>query len=71
MKTITIEGTITFKNIEGGFWAMLDKDNKKWRFVNLPTQYQKEGLVTTLKVRLIDEVVSVIMWGKPVAVVME
>ena len=69
METFSIEGTIEFKNIESGFWAMIDKQNKKWRFVNLPIEFQKNGLTTKINVKLVDEAVSSIMWGKPVEVV--
>ena len=69
MQTLTIEGTIQFKNIEGGFWAMIDSQHKKWRFVNLPTEYQREGLFTQLQVQIVEEAASFIMWGKPVQVV--
>ncbi len=70
MATFTIEGTIQFRTIEGSFWAMIDTQNKKWRFINLPVPFQKEGLVTVLTVKLVDEAVSFIMWGKPVEVVL-
>jgi hypothetical protein len=70
MATFTIEGTIQFKTVEGGFWAMIDSQNKKWRFTNLPTSFQQEGLVAKLTVKLVDEAVSFIMWGKPVEVVL-
>jgi hypothetical protein len=70
MATFTIEGTIQFKTVEGGFWAMIDSQNKKWRFTNLPTSFQQEGLAAKLTVKLVDEAVSFIMWGKPVEVVL-
>ncbi len=69
METFSIEGTIEFKNIESGFWAMIDQQNKKWRFVNLPIEFQKNGLTTKINVKLVDESASIIMWGKPVEVV--
>jgi hypothetical protein len=69
MKTITIEGIISFHKIEGGFWGLVSTENKKWRFVHLPDKYQQEGLQAKLTVRLVDEVVSFIMWGKPVEVI--
>lgn len=70
MTTFIIEGTIQYKTVEGGFWAMVDSQNKKWRFTNLPTSFQQEGLVTKLSVKLVDEAVSFIMWGKPVEVIL-
>jgi hypothetical protein len=69
METFSIEGTIEFKNIESGFWVMIDNNNKKWRFVNLPSELQKNGLSTKLNVKLVDEAVSLIMWGKAVEVI--
>jgi hypothetical protein len=69
METFSIEGIIEFKNIESGFWAMIDNNNKKWRFVNLPSELQKNGLSTKLNVKLVDEAVSLIMWGKAVEVI--
>ena len=63
-----IKGTITYKDIETGFWAIEGHDGGKWRPVNLPDNLKKEGVKGTFQVKEVDEMASVIMWGTPVKV---
>lgn len=62
--TETITGTIHHINLEGGFWGIIGDDGTKYNPVNLPPEYQKEGLRVKLTAEKIEKGVSIQMWGQ-------
>ena len=60
---VTFTGTITYQQLEGGFWGIIGKEGEKYNPVNLPADFKKEGL----RVRVIalpkKDMVSIRMWG--------
>ena len=64
-----IEGTVTYKNIEGGFHAIDGDDGKKFYPINLPESFRKDGLKVKVTVRLKTDAISFHMHGSIVDIV--
>lgn len=65
---MTIEGTVVYNDIEGGFWGLLSSDGRRFVPVNpLPDALRKEG--KRIKARLVPvQVLSSLQWGEHVEV---
>lgn len=59
---ITFKGTVTFVNLEGGFWGIVSEDGKKYDPISLPAEFQHEGLQVQAE-GLVQDLMSVHMWG--------
>jgi inhibitor of cysteine peptidase len=59
-------GTVTYENIEGGFYGITGDDGKKYEPRNLDAQYQKDGLRVAFDAAGAKDVSSTRMWGTPV-----
>ncbi len=68
MKKQTIEGTIKFYDLEGGFWGITDKKGGQWLPVNTPEQLKVDNHQVKVTVKEVD-VESVFMWGTPVKII--
>lgn len=64
-----ITGTITYVEIEGGFFTIDGDDGSKYDPVNLPDAFRKDGLHVKATVRLRTDVMSVHMHGKIIEIV--
>ena len=51
---LSLNGKVVYMTIEGGFYAIVGEDNKTYEPMNLPTEFQKDGLAVYVeaKVRL-------------------
>ncbi len=67
--TQTVTGTVRYINVEGGFYGIVTDDGKKLDPVNLPQEFQKDGLRLRARVEPLQERVSVRMWGTPVRMI--
>ena len=63
-----IKGKVVYQKLEGGFWGVVDQDAREWRPVNMPEQLKQEGKEVDLKVKEVDEEMSIFMWGAPVRI---
>ena len=64
-----IVGTVTYKNIEGGFYA-IDADNgSKYDPINLPESFRKDGLKVRVTARPRIDAMSLHMYGAIIEVV--
>ena len=61
--TFQISGTVVYKDIEGGFFAIDAEDGSKYDPINLPEAFRKDGLKVKATVRLEPEVMSAHMYG--------
>ena len=57
-------GTIIYLKIEGGFYGILSDDDQHYDPINLPLEYQKEGLRISFIAKEISDLLSFHMWGK-------
>ena len=59
-------GTVTYQNLEGGFYGILGDDGKKYEPLNLDAKYQKDGLRVAFEAVAATDVATYRMWGTPV-----
>jgi inhibitor of cysteine peptidase len=59
-------GTVSYENLEGGFYGITGDDGKKYEPRNLDDKYQKDGLRVAFDAVVIKDAVSTRMWGTPV-----
>jgi hypothetical protein len=64
-----IVGNVTYKNIEGGFYAIDGDDGKKYNPINLPEAFKKDGLKVKVTARSKKEAMSFHMYGAIIEVV--
>ena len=57
-------GTIIYLKIEGGFYGILSDDDQHYDPINLPLEYQKEGLRISFIAKERSDLLSFHMWGK-------
>ena len=67
--TFTLTGTIVWKALEGGFFAIHSDDGKKYDPINLPDAMKKEGLRVSVTARLKKGAVSFHMYGSIIEIV--
>ena len=67
--TFEIVGNITYKNIEGGFFAIDGDDGSKYDPINLPESFRKDGLKVKVTARLKKDSMSIRMYGTIIEVV--
>ena len=73
-QTVTVEyrrpwvaaGTVTYQNLEGGFYGILGDDGKKYDPLNLDSKYRKDGLRVAFDAVAAKDVATTRMWGTPV-----
>ena len=67
--TFEITGTVVYKDLEGGFYAIDGNDGRKYDPINLPEEFRKNGLKVKLSARLKRNAVSFHMYGSIIEVV--
>lgn len=65
---ITTEATITFVDLEGGFFGIIGSDGSKYEPTKLSKAFLKDGLPVTVKLAPAAASTGVRMWGTPVTV---
>lgn len=66
--TKSIQGKVTFQNIETGFWGIIDEEGNKWMIINMPEQLKYDGKSVSVSIRT-TESMSLMMWGTPAEIV--
>jgi len=64
-----IVGNVTYKSIEGGFYAIDGDDGRKFDPINLPESFKKDGLKVKVSARLKKDAMSFHMYGAIIEVV--
>jgi len=67
--TFEIQGTVVYKNMEGGFFAIDSDDGNKYDPISLPDSFRKDGLTVKVTVRLRNDAISSHMYGAIIEVV--
>ena len=67
--TFEIQGTVVYKNIEGGFFAIDSDDGSKYDPINLPESFRKDGLKVKVTARRRIDAMSLHMYGAIIEVV--
>ena len=63
---INAKGTIKFIELEGGFFGILTDDGIKYKPVNLPESFQKDGHRVEFEGKLNTDLMGIHMWGKQI-----
>jgi hypothetical protein len=66
---INTEGTVTYIDLEGGFYGIVAKDGTRYYPLNLGENMQKEGLKVRFLADTKDDIMTVQQWGIPVEIV--
>lgn len=64
-----LNGTVRYIELEGGFYGLVADDGQKYNPVNLPKEYQKDGLRVKFQVKGKKGAVGIHMWGKIVNII--
>ena len=67
--TFEIQGTVVYKNIEGGFFAIDADDGRKYDPISLPESFRKGGLRVKVTARRRMDAMSIHMYGTIIEVV--
>lgn len=67
--TVEIQGTVVYKDLEGGFYAIEGDDGRTYDPINLPAFFKKNGLRVSATVRYKNDVVGIHMAGDMVEIV--
>ncbi len=65
----TVHGKIVYQDLETGFWGIVDKDGNQYRPINMPEQLKSTGASVRVRIREVEEEMSLFMWGTPVEIV--
>jgi hypothetical protein len=55
--------------IEGGFWGLIAEDGTKYDPIELPVEYQIDGLKVDFQVKELEDVGGIHQWGKIVEII--
>ena len=67
-RTVAANGTVTYIDLEGGFYGIVAEDGMNYRPTNLPAEYQIDGLRVQFSADLEEDVAGFQMWGTPVKI---
>ena len=63
--SVTITGTVTYKDLEGGFYGLVAEDGKKYTLQKFPNKYLKNGLVVKVTGTLRNDIMTIQQFGTP------
>ena len=66
---IDISGTVVYKDLEGGFFAVEDDGGKIYDPINLPDAFKRDGLKVKVNARLRNDMGSIHMVGDIIEIV--
>ena len=67
-RTVATNGTVTYIDLEGGFYGIIAEDGMNYLPSNLPEEYRIDGLSVQFCADMEEETVGFHMWGTPVKV---
>lgn len=62
---ITVQGTIHYFDLEGGFYGIITKNGQKLLPLNLAKEYQQAGAVIEVEGELVQDMMTIQQWGTP------
>jgi hypothetical protein len=60
---IDTEATVRFQDLEGGFYGLVTDDGQRYDPINLPREFQEDGLRVHVVARVREDMASVHAWG--------
>lgn len=64
-----ITGTAVYVDLYDGFWGIKSNDGKKYRAVNMPEQFKKEGAKLECRANKLEDESDMYMWGEIIRIV--
>ncbi len=68
-QTRVVTGTVRHLDLEGGFYGIVTDDGTNLDPVNLPPEFQKDGVRLEARVVPLRDAVSTHIWGTPVRII--
>ena len=65
---MTLHGTITYIDLEGGFYGILGDDGRRYLPLNLGPAFEQDGLRIRFEATP-EDVLTLQQWGKPVKII--
>ena len=65
---IHFTGKVVHLEIEGGFWGLKADDGKNYDPLDMPSQFEIEGMRVEATLRAEKDIATIHMWGTPVRV---
>ena len=67
-RTVTANATVTYIDLEGGFYGLITDDGGKYLPTNLPEEYQVDGIRVAFSADVAKDAIGFHMWGTPVEI---
>ena len=64
----SVTGTVTYLDLEGGFYGIVTDEGKNLDPVNLPDDFKEDGIAVRAYVETLEDRVSFRMWGELVKI---
>jgi heat shock protein HslJ len=61
-------GTVTYFDLEGGFYGIVGSDQTHYLPLNLPPEFEKDGIKVSFTAVKETEVMTIQMWGTPIRI---
>lgn len=65
---VKFNGTVTYVDLEGGFWGITGDDGGHFYPTDLPEEYEVEGLHVRVTAVPAEEGMGIQMWGKRITI---
>ncbi|MDV2481116.1 DUF333 domain-containing protein [Methanoculleus sp. Wushi-C6] len=65
-RTVAANGTITYVDLEGGFYGIVDDEGRRFLPQDLPEEYRVDGIRVAFSADVLDGGAGIHMWGTPV-----
>jgi hypothetical protein len=65
---IVASGTIVHISVEGGFFGIIADDGKKYLPLDLPKEFQRDGLKVEFEGKFRPDIMGIHMWGKYIGI---
>ncbi len=66
---ISGNGTVTYVDLEGGFYGIVADDGERYLPENLPEDYRQDGLRVTFDADIVNDTATIQQWGTPIEIV--
>lgn len=68
MKQLSFTATVTYMNLEGGFFGLVSKEGKHWLPMNLKKEFQQHGAIIKVTGSTLDDIMTIQQWGTPFSI---
>jgi len=62
-------GEIKYLDFEGGFYGIVSNDGEHYNPINLPSEYNEDGLQVNFKFIVLENQINYHMWGTPIKII--